>query len=80
MLQANPVADLLQGYVGAMEIAELPPAVQRSGIENDVVMNVRPVGMRSNDEGMPAFGKCQGQLITDTVCFLGGDLSRFASL
>jgi hypothetical protein len=58
-----------------MEIPELPPAVQGSGIENDVVMNVDPVGMRSNDEGVPAFGKCQCQFIADTVCFLGGDLS-----
>ena len=80
VFQADPVSDLLQGHVGAMEIAELPPAVQGSGIENDAVMNVRPVGMRSNDEGMPAFGRCQSQLITDTVCFLSGDLSRFKGL
>ena len=80
MLQADPVADLLQGHIGTMEIAELPPAVQGSGIENDVVMNVRPISMRGYNEGVPAFGKCHGQLIADTICFLGGDLSGFEGL
>ena len=63
-----------------MEVAELSPAVQGSGIENDVVMNVSPIGMRSNDEGVSAFGKCQSQLISDTVCFFGSDLSGFERL
>ena len=43
-------------------------------------MNMDPVDMCGYDEGMPAFGKCQGQLIADTVCFLGSDLSRFEGL
>ena len=54
------------------------PSIQMVGY--DMVVNVSPVGMSGYDEGMPAFGKCQGQLIADTVCFLGGDLSGFEGL
>ena len=60
VLQADTVADLLQRHVRTMKIPELTPAVQGSRIEYDVVMNVRPVGMRSNNEGVSTFGKCQG--------------------
>ena len=43
-------------------------------------MNVSPISMRGYNEGVPPFGKCHGQLISDTVCFLGSDLSGFEGL
>ena len=41
-----------------MEIPELPGAVQGGGIEDDVIVDMRPVGMGGNDkrgEGIPSW-------------------------
>ena len=57
MLQANAVADLLQCHVGSVKITKLPSAVQGSGVKNDVVMNMRPVRVRRDDECVFSFGK-----------------------
>ena len=63
-----------------MGILELPGAVQGGGIEDDVIVDMRPVGVGSNDKGVLAFGEAHPQLITDTVGLLRRDLARFEGL
>ena len=80
MLQTQPVTDPLQGQPGQMEIPELPGAVQGGGIEDDVIVDMRPVGVGGNDKGVFAFREAHPQLIADTVGLLRRDLARFEGL
>ena len=50
-------------------------AVQRSGIDDDVVMHVGLVNVRRHNELVLSFRESPGQFITHTVCFLRGDLA-----
>ena len=43
MLHTNDVADLLKSKAGVMEVTKFTLAVQRSGIENDMIMDVGTV-------------------------------------
>ena len=65
---------------GKEKVIELPAAVQRSGIENDVVMDVGSVCMSGYCKGMIPFGKAHGQFIAKPVCFLRRDLSGLEGL
>ena len=80
VLQADHVAEPLQRQAGQMEILELPGPVQSRRIENDVVVNMRPVRMRGHNEGVPSFGKTHGQLIADPVGILRRNLTGFEGL
>ena len=60
---------------GKEEILELTGAIQRSRVENYVVMNMRPVNMRRNDKGVIAFQEAHGKLSPNLVCFLRCNLS-----
>ena len=80
MLKADDIAEPLQGYPGEEKVLELSAAVQRSGIENDVVMDMSSVCMSGHRKGMIPFGETHGQLIAEPVCFLRCYLSRLEGL
>ena len=74
------IAESSDRSAGAEEVAEFALMVQRDGIPNDVIMNVRLVGMGADDEGIPALQKAAGQLVADPVSLLRRDLSRLEGL
>ena len=75
MLQTNQVAQPLHCQPREEKIPEFPGAIQCSGIVNDMVVDVSPVGMRGNDKGMFAFQKSGGQFVADTISFLCRDFT-----
>mgnify|MGYP007134555486 CR=1 FL=1 len=69
MSQANLIAQPSDGFAGTEKIPEFPGAIQRGRIEKNMVVDMRLIDMRCNDESMFAFGKPHGKLITNFVCF-----------
>ena len=57
MLEADQIADPLQRNTRQPEVIEFAGCIQRCGIENDVIMNMRPVRVRRDDECVFSFGK-----------------------
>lgn len=57
VFQANQVTQPLHRKGGKPEIFEFPGSVQGSGIINNVVVDVRPVGVGSNDKSVLALQK-----------------------
>ena len=45
MLQADNVAESLQGNSGKPKVPELPVTIQIGGIENDMIVDMSPVHM-----------------------------------
>ena len=80
MLQTNQVAQPLHRKGGKPEIFEFPGSVQGSGIINNVVVDVRSVGVGSNDKSVLALQKTLGKLVTDAVGFLRRDPPRLEGL
>ena len=80
MLQAQSVAYPLERQPGQKEIPELPGTIQGGRIEDDVIVDMRPVGVGGNDKGVSAFCETHPQLIADTVGLLRRDLARFEGL
>ena len=76
MLQTNQVAQPLYCQPREEKIPEFSCTIQRSGIVDDMIVNVFPVGMGGNDKGVFAFQKPGGQLITDAVCFFSRNFTR----
>ena len=80
MFQTNQVAQPLYCKGGKPEIFELPGPIQGSGIINNVVVDVRPVGVGGNDKSVLALQKPLSELIADAVGFLRRDLHRLEGL
>ena len=80
MFQTNQVAQPLHRKGGKPEIFELPGPIQGSGIINNVVVDVRPVSVGSNDKSVLALQKTLGKLVADAVGFLRRDLPRLEGL
>ena len=80
MLQTNQIAQPLHRKGRKPEIFEFPGSIQGSGIINNVVVDVRPVGMGSNDKSVLALQKTLGKLVADAVGFLRRDLPRLERL
>ena len=80
MFQANQVAQPLHRKGGKPEIFEFPGTIQGGRIINNVVVDVRPVGVGSNDKSVLALQKTLGKLIADAVGFLRRDLPRLEGL
>ena len=83
MFYTDNIAYTLERQTGQMKINKFSLAVQCSGIKNNVVMDMRPVRMGSNDESMLSFGKSLCRLISHTVRLLRRYLSgaeRLANL
>ena len=70
MFQTNQVAQPLHRKGGKPEIFELPGPIQGGRIINNVVVDVRPVGVGSNDKSILALQKTLGKLVADAVGFL----------
>ena len=80
MFQTNQVAQPLHRKGGKPEIFEFPGSVQGSGIINNVVVDVRPVGVGGNDKSVLALQKTLGKLVAYAVGFLRRDLPRLEGL
>lgn len=80
MFQTNQVAQPLYCKGGKPEIFELPGSVQGSGIINNVVVDVRPVGVGGNDKSVLALQKTFGKLVADAVGFFRRNLTRLEGL
>ena len=80
MFQTNQVAQPLHRKGGKPEIFEFPGSVQGSGIINNVVVDVRPVGVGGNDKSVFTLQKSLGKLVADAVGFLRRDLPRLKRL
>ena len=52
VFQADQITDSLQGNAGQPEVFELSGSVNGSGIEDNVVMNMSPIGMSCYDKGI----------------------------
>ena len=57
MLHTNDVADLLKSKAGVMEVTKFTLAVQRSGIENDMIMDVGTVCVSCYQKSVFSFGE-----------------------
>ena len=80
MLQTDNVDESLQCYSGKPEIPELPVTLQIGGIEYDVVMNMCPVHMSCHNKCVLPFCESHAGFISDFICFLRCDFSRFEGL
>ena len=80
MLQADQIAQPLHRKGGKPEIFEFPGPIQGSGIINNVVVDVRPVGVGGNDKSVFSLQKTFGKLVTDAVGFLRRNLPRLERL
>ena len=80
MFQTDQIAQPLHRKGGKPEIFEFPGPIQGGGIINNVVVDVRPVGVGSNDKSVLALQKTLGKLIADAVGFLRRDLPRLEGL
>ena len=80
MFQADQIAQPLYCKGGKPEIFELPGPIQGSGIINNVIVDVRPVSVGSNDKSVLALQKTLGKLVADAVGFLRRDLPRLERL
>ena len=76
MFRAEQVGNPANGFRRTPKVLEFSGAVQRRAVENYVVVNVRPIYVRSHNEGMAAFRKRKGELPPDLVGFYGGLSSR----
>ena len=74
------IGDAPDDFVGALRVVEFTQAVQRGGIENDVVMDMSLVLMCGNDERMVAFRETHRQFVADLICSFGGDLAGLERL
>ena len=75
MLQTNQVAQPLYCQPREEKIPEFSCTIQRSGIVDDMIVNVFPVGMGGNDKGVFAFQKSGGQFVANLICFLCRDFT-----
>ena len=75
MLQTDQVAQSLHCQTGEEKIPEFPGAIQCSGIVDDMVVDVFPVGMSGNDKSVFTFQEAGGQLITNPVLILCCDFA-----
>ena len=80
MLHTNDVADLLKSKTRVMEVTKFTLAVQRSGIENDMIMDMGTVCVSCYQKSVFSFGEPLPQLVANPVGFLRCNLPRFEGL
>ena len=73
MFQANQVTQPLHGQPGQQKIPEFPGAVQCGRVIDNVVVDVFPVGMSSDDKSIFTFGEPHCQFVAHLVGFFGGN-------
>ena len=80
ILDADGVAQAVDGAGAAPKVSELAVTLQRGGVPYNMVVGVRLVDVGADDESVFAFGKTPGQLYAQAVCFLRRDLARHKGL
>ena len=80
VFNAQGITQPPHGASAAPKVAELAGAVQRGGVPNDVIMDVRTIYVGADDKGMIVLGKASGKLHADAVGLLRRDLSRHKRL
>ena len=76
VLDADGVAQAVDGTGAAPKVAELPVTLQRGGVPYNMVVDVSLVDVGADDESVPALGEAPGQLHAQPVGFLRRDLAR----
>ena len=80
MLQADHIAQSLNGKTGEEEVIELPGGVQGGGVIDNVVMNVSLVDVSRHNEGVFALRPSHGGFIAHLIGFLRCDLTGLEGL
>ena len=80
MFHTDKIAELPDSFGAAPEVAKFSRAVQRSGVPNNVIMDMLFVGVGTDDKGMVALGEALGKFIAEFVGFLRCDLTRLERL
>ncbi len=80
MLHADNIAEPPYRLAGTEKVPEFVSAIQRGGIEINVVMNVLRVRVGANQKFVVAFQETHGKFITDLVGFLWGHFARLEGL
>ena len=76
VLDADGVAQAVDGAGAAPKVAELAVTLQRGGVPYNMVVNVSLVGVGADNESVLAFCKTPGQLHAQAVGFFRRDLAR----
>lgn len=80
VLDADGVAQAMDGAGAAPKVAELAVALQRGGVPDNMVVDVGLVNVGADDESVLALGEAPGQLHAQPVGFLRRDLARHKGL
>ena len=80
MFQADHIAQSLNGQTGEEEVIELPGGVQRSGVKDNVVMNMSLIDMGRHYEGVFALRPTHGSFIANLIGFLRCHLTGLEGL
>ena len=80
VLNADGVAQTVDGAGAAPKIAELAVTLQRSGVPYNMVVDVSLIDVGTDDESVPALGEAPGQLHAQSVGLLRRDLARHKGL
>lgn len=80
MLRADQVAELTDGFGAVPEVTKLSLTVERGGVPDDVVVNVVPVDVCTDNKCVLAFEKSLGEFVADAVGFFGGHFSGLERL
>ena len=80
VLDADGVAQAVNGAGAAPKVAEFAVTFQRGGVPYNMIVDVRLVDVGADDESVLAFGKAPGQLHAQAVGFLRRDLARHKGL
>ena len=80
VLDADGVAQAVDGAGAAPKVAELAVTLQRGGVPYNMVVDVSLVDVGTDDESVLALGEAPGQLHAQPVGFLRRDLARHKGL
>ena len=80
VLDADGIAQAMDGAGASPKVAELAVTLQRGGVPDNMVVDVSLVDVGADDESVFAFGKAPGQLYAQPVGFLRRDLARHKGL
>lgn len=80
VLNADGIAQTVDGAGAAPKVAELAVTLQRGGVPYNMVVDVSLVNVGADDESVLVLGKSPGQLYAQPVGFLRRDLARHKGL
>ena len=80
ILHTDQVTEFSHCLSASVKIAEFTLAVEGGGVPNNMIVNMRFVCVGGNDKCVIPFCEPHGELISDFVCQLRRDFSRFEGL